>query len=73
MLLSFYKYIFIYSDNNLRRLSCVCADYMTERGICSRGGSGSGLTAMQKACEGVYTVCVERGGICRDEGGLETE
>lgn len=54
-------------------MSCVCACDMTDRGMCKRRGGGVGLTAMQKAGERVYTVCVERRAICRDEGGLETE
>lgn len=42
---------------------------MLQTRVCAAGRWLLGLTAMQKAGEGVYSKCVGRGAACRDEGG----
>lgn len=54
-------YIYVYYDNNVCMMSCVCACYMTDRGMCKRGGGGGGLTAMQRRQEKECILYVWRG------------
>lgn len=60
-------YLYVYSDNNLCVMSCVCAGSMRDWGVCSRGEGG--CTAMQKAGGEVYRVCVEREEYAKMRGG----